>query len=89
MRGNGPPTRRRLFLPTTGTISLIALYCDRRAKVDTTATAALNAGRREVHNAEHLGFMYSRAFADPDGNGFGTMWMDPAAVAVEIGLRFT
>jgi predicted lactoylglutathione lyase len=23
--------------------------------------------------------MYSRAFEDPDGNGFGPMWMDPAA----------
>jgi predicted lactoylglutathione lyase len=25
-----------------------------------------------------MGFMYSRAFEDPDGNGFGPMWMNPA-----------
>lgn len=27
--------------------------------------------------------MYSRAFADPDGHGFGPFWMDPEAAANE------
>ena len=43
------------------------------------AYAATKAGGVSLHDAEDLGFMYSRAFADPDGNGFGPFWMDPAA----------
>jgi uncharacterized protein len=70
-----------LILPSTGVTSLIALSCDTRAEVDAMTDAALAAGGTEVHEAEDLGFMYSRAFADPDGNGFGPMWMDPAAAA--------
>lgn len=72
-------SKKALILPTTGTMSLIALSCDSRAEVDAMTEAALKAGGREVHEAEDLGFMYSRAFEDPDGNGFGPMWMDPAA----------
>jgi predicted lactoylglutathione lyase len=68
-----------LILPSTGTMSLIALSCDSRAEVDALTAAALKSGGKEVHEAEDLGFMYSRAFEDPDGNGFGPFWMDPAA----------
>ena len=68
-----------LVLPSTGAMSLIALTCDSRAEVDAMTEAALQHGGREVHEAEDLGFMYSRAFEDPDGNGFGPLWMDPAA----------
>lgn len=68
-----------LILPSTGTMSLIALSCDSRAEVDAMTEAALASGGRELHEAEDLGFMYSRAFEDPDGNGFGPLWMDPAA----------
>jgi predicted lactoylglutathione lyase len=28
---------------------------------------------------QELGFMYSRALADPDGHLWGAFWMDPAA----------
>ena len=70
-----------LILPSTGTMSLIALSCESRAEVDALTEAALKAGGKEVHDPEDLGFMYSRAFEDPDGNGFGPMWMDPAAAA--------
>lgn len=68
-----------LVLPSTGAMSLIALACDSRAEVDSLTEAALKSGGREVHKAEDLGFMYSRAFEDPDGNGFGPLWMDPGA----------
>ncbi len=68
-----------LILPSTGTMSLIALSCDSRAEVDAMTEAAIAAGGTSLHAAEDLGFMYSRAFEDPDGNGFGPMWMDPAA----------
>ena len=68
-----------LILPSTGAMSLIALSCDSRAEVDAMTEAAIKAGGASLHDAEDLGFMYSRAFEDPDGNGFGPMWMDPAA----------
>lgn len=68
-----------LVLPSTGAMSLIALVCDSRAEVDAMTEAAIKFGGRSLHDAEDEGFMYSRAFEDPDGNGFGPMWMDPAA----------
>ncbi|WP_174273375.1 VOC family protein [Sphingomonas bacterium] len=61
--------------------ALFALSFDSRAEVDAITEAALAAGGREAHEPEDLGFMYSRAFEDLDGNGFGPMWMDPAAAA--------
>ena len=70
-----------LILPTEGANCLIALSCDSRAEVDTMTEAAIRAGGKSLHDAEDLGFMYSRAFEDPDGNGFGPMWMDPASAA--------
>lgn len=39
----------------------------------------IGAGGREAHPPEDHGFMYSRAFEDPDGHGFGPFWMDMAA----------
>lgn len=68
-----------LVLPSEGASSLIALSCDSRAEVDSMTEAAIAAGGTSLHDAEDLGFMYSRAFEDPDGNGFGPMWMDPAS----------
>lgn len=68
-----------LVLPSEGATNLIALSCDSRAEVDRITEAAVAAGGRSLHDPEDLGFMYSRAFEDPDGNGFGPMWMDPAA----------
>jgi predicted lactoylglutathione lyase len=62
--------------------ALIALGFDSRAEVDAITEAAIAAGGREAHDPEDEGFMYSRAFEDLDGHGFGPMWMDvDAAVA--------
>ena len=62
--------------------ALYALSFDSRAEVDAITEKAIAAGGREAHPAEDQGFMYSRAFEDPDGNGFGPFWMDvEAAVA--------
>jgi uncharacterized protein len=69
-----------LVLPTDGASALIALSCESRSEVDAMTDAAVKAGGAALHEAEDLGFMYSRAFADPDGNGFGPFWMDPATV---------
>jgi uncharacterized protein len=68
-----------MVLPSEGASALIALSCESRGEVDALTAAAVAAGGKSLHEAEDLGFMYSRAFADPDGNGFGPFWMDPAA----------
>jgi predicted lactoylglutathione lyase len=60
---------------------LLALSCDGREDVDEITGKALAAGGREVHGAEDYGWMYSRAFEDPDGHGWGPMWMDVEAAA--------
>lgn len=65
----------------TASGALFALSLDSRAEVDSIAQAATAAGGRELHGAEDEGFMYSRAFEDLDGHGFGPFWMDPAAIA--------
>lgn len=64
--------------------ALIALSLDSRADVDTISEAAVAAGGRELHGPEDEGFMYSRAFEDPDGHGFGPFWMDMDAALAGI-----
>ena len=63
----------------TNSAALYALGLDSRAEVDAITEAAIAAGGREAHPPEDEGFMYSRAFEDLDGHGFGPFWMDPAA----------
>lgn len=63
----------------TGTTGHFALSFDSREDVDAISEAAVAAGGRELHGPEDMGFMYSRAFEDPDGHGYGPFWMDPAA----------
>ena len=72
-------TDKRIIDAQTTSGALIALALDSRAEVDAIAAAAVAGGGSEVHGAEDMGFMYSRAFADPDGHGFGPFWMDAAA----------
>jgi predicted lactoylglutathione lyase len=61
---------------------LFALPLDSREEVDAITAKAVAAGGSMGHDAEDMGFMYSRAFEDLDGHGFGPMWMDvEAAVA--------
>jgi len=47
---------------------LVALPCASREAVDALADRALAAGATTPRGAQDLGFMYSRAYADPDGN---------------------
>jgi uncharacterized protein len=60
---------------------LLVLTFDSREAVDAINAAAVAAGGRELHGAEDEGFMYSRAFEDLDGHGWGPMWMDVEATA--------
>ncbi|NNM78674.1 lactoylglutathione lyase [Sphingomonas sp. ID1715] len=72
-------TTKSIADPSTATLGHYALALDSREDVDRIAAAALAAGGRELHGAEDEGFMYSRAFEDPDGHAFGPFWMDAAA----------
>jgi uncharacterized protein len=77
-------TPKRIVDANAETGTLFALSFDSRADVDAIAEAAVAAGGSEVHGAEDQGFMYSRAFADPDGNGWGPFHMDMAAAPEEL-----
>lgn len=72
-------TPKQIIDPRTHSQALFALGLDSRAEVDALTEAAIAAGGREAHEPEDHGFMYSRAFEDPDGHGFGPFHMDVAA----------
>ena len=61
--------------------ALISLSQGSKAEVDAITEAALKHGGSEPRAAQDMGFMYGRAFCDPDGNWFEPFWMDPAAAA--------
>lgn len=56
-----------------------ALSFDSREEVDAITQAAVDAGGRELHEPQDMGYMYSRAFEDLDGHGFGPFWMETPA----------
>jgi predicted lactoylglutathione lyase len=56
---------------------LLCLSFDSRDGVDAITDAAAQAGgTADVRPVQDMGFMYSRAFADPDGHLFEPMHMD-------------
>jgi hypothetical protein len=56
---------------------LIALTRDSRSEVDAMVTAAVAAGgNADVRDVMDLGWLYNRAFADPDGHVFEAVWID-------------
>ena len=63
---------------------LLCLSRDSRADVDAIAEAALAAGGVEPRPPQDMGFMYARAFEDPDGHTFEPMWMDVAAMSAAM-----
>ena len=75
----------RGFLPQGKTIAdtkavsaaLLCLSCDSREAVDAITDAAARAGGvSDIRPVQDMGFMYSRAFEDPDGHMFEPMFMD-------------
>jgi len=72
-------TPKRIIDPRAESGMLLALTCDSREGVDAICEAAYAAGGREAHGPEDHGFMYSRAFEDLDGHGWGPFCMDMAA----------
>ena len=72
-------TDKQIIDARTQSGALLALSFDDRADVDAITESALAAGGRELHDPEDHGFMYSRAFEDLDGHGWGPFHMDIAA----------
>lgn len=74
-------TSKQIADARTHSAALFALSFEDRAGVDAITEAAVAAGGRELHDPEDMGFMYSRAFEDLDGHGWGPFHMDMAAHA--------
>lgn len=61
---------------------MLAINLADRLAVDAMLdTAAAKGGTADVNPVQDLGFMYSRAFTDPDGHIWEAFWMDPASAS--------
>jgi len=64
---------------------LLCLSLESREQVDAIVEKAAAAGGAiDLRPVQDMGFMYSRAFADPDGHMFEPMFMDEAALVASI-----
>lgn len=59
---------------------LLALSSESREKVDELVEKAVAAGGSVSGETQEQGFMYGRAFDDPDGHTWEVVWMDPSVV---------
>lgn len=74
----------RAIPPANASEVMLALSLDNREAVDTMNVAtADNGGTADINPVQDLGFMYSRAMADPDGHIWEAIWMDPATMPTE------
>ena len=64
---------------------LLAISQDSREEVDAITEAALAAGGRETRDRQDMGYMYGRAFEDPDGHVWEPMFMNMAAAQEAMG----
>lgn len=69
--------------PRKQTQCLVAIQLDSREAVDAIVQAAVAQGGDEPHGPEDYGFMYQRAFNDPDGHGWGPFWMDAGGIPAQ------
>jgi len=66
--------------PAQATSVLTCLSAGSREEVDRLVSTAIAAGGKPWMPAQDSGFMYGGSFADPDGNVWEVMWMDPSVV---------
>lgn len=72
---------QRPIPPSTSSEVMLALSVDSTQEVDTmNDIAQASGGKADINPKQDLGFMYSRAFTDPDGHIWEPFWMDPAAI---------
>lgn len=70
-------TDRQICDTRTHVEGLFALSAASRADVDHVADTALATGGTFVEDPQDYGFMYTRAFQDPDGHSWSVLWMNP------------
>ncbi|WP_405923824.1 VOC family protein [Streptomyces sp. NBC_00035] len=73
-------TKKEIADSTKTSEVLLCLSSESREKVDELVDGAIAAGGSASGETQDHGFMYGRAFDDPDGHTWEVMWMDPAAV---------
>ncbi|MFC9844555.1 VOC family protein [Streptomyces sp. NPDC060223] len=73
-------TKKQIADSTKTSEVLLCLSAESREKVDELVDNAIAAGGSASGETQDHGFMYGRAFDDPDGHTWEVMWMDPAAV---------
>ncbi|WP_405930888.1 VOC family protein [Streptomyces sp. NBC_00827] len=73
-------TKKQIADSTKASEVLLCLSAESREKVDELVDGAIAAGGSASGETQDHGFMYGRAFDDPDGHTWEVMWMDPAAV---------
>lgn len=72
---------QRPIPPSSSSEVMLALSVDSIKEVDTmNDIAQANGGTADINPKQDLGFMYSRAFTDPDGHIWEPFWMDPKAI---------
>ena len=72
---------QRPIPPTSSSEVMLALSVDSTKEVDTlNDIAQAKGGTADINPKQDLGFMYSRAFTDPDGHIWEPFWMDPKAI---------
>lgn len=69
-------TKKEIADATRTTEVLVALQVESRTRVDDLMEKALAAGAREQREPEDHGFMFGRAFEDPDGHIWEIFFMD-------------
>lgn len=72
-------TDKPIVDPRTSLQVETAFSRDSREAVDAIIEKVIAAGGTEHRETQDYGFMYARAFEDPDGNLFSALWMDPVA----------
>ncbi|HWU45728.1 MAG TPA: VOC family protein [Humibacter sp.] len=72
-------TDKQIVDPHTQTQASIAFSRPSREAVDEILQKGLDAGGRELREAQDYGFMYSRDLQDPDGNDLSFLYMEPKA----------
>lgn len=72
-------TSKEIVDSTKSSEILLALSAESREKVDELVEKAVAAGGSITGDPQDHGFMYGRAFNDPDGHTWEVMWMDPTA----------
>lgn len=64
---------------------LLAISLDSRDAVDGIAGAAASSGgTADIRDPMDMGWMYNRAFQDPDGHVFEAVWMDMDAMSAAM-----